>query len=164
MTTKTLQQIYAEHIGKVSDKWSIYLSEYERIFSQYRDMPVSLLEIGTQNGGSLEILAKYFQQGRQFVGSDINPDCAKLVFDDPRIKVVVGDANTDKAQREIQDNAPSYEIILDDGSHRSNDIVKTFARYFPLGFSLDFTGDLSTCLDRSQRPWWTLRRITLLTR
>ncbi len=132
MKTNTLEAIYADHTGKVSDKWSIYLIEYERIFSQYRHKPLSLLEIGIQNGGSLEILAKYFQQGRQFVGSDINPDCAKLVFDDPRISFVLGDANTDKAQSAIQGIAPSFEIILDDGSHRSNDIVKSFARYFPL--------------------------------
>lgn len=132
MTTKTLEQIYAEHTGKVSDKWTIYLSEYERIFSQYRHKPLCLLEIGSQNGGGLEILAKYFQQGCHFVGADININCAKLVFDDARIRVVVGDATTDKVQEEIQGIVSSFEIIIDDGSHRSSDIVKTFARYFPM--------------------------------
>jgi len=132
MITKSLKHIYEEHTGKVSDKWSIYFSEYERIFSQYRHEPICLLEIGSQNGGSLEILAKYFKLGRHFVGADINPDCAKLVFDDERIRLVVGDVNVDNIQTEIKAIVPSFDIIIDDGSHRSSDIVKTFARYFPM--------------------------------
>lgn len=132
MTIKTLKQIYAEHISKVSDKWSIYLVEYERILSQYRNQPISLLEIGIQNGGSLEILAEYFPQARYLVGSDINTDCEKLEYGDVRVRVVVGDANTEEALKEIQSIAPTFDVILDDGSHRSSDIVKTFALYFPL--------------------------------
>ncbi|HEX9872458.1 MAG TPA: hypothetical protein VGC99_28455, partial [Candidatus Tectomicrobia bacterium] len=48
----TLEQLYAEHSGKVSDKWSSYLTEYGRIFADYRHKPIRLLEIGVQNGGS----------------------------------------------------------------------------------------------------------------
>lgn len=132
MSDKTLKQIYAEHTGKVSDKWSIYFPEYDRILSEYRHKPICMLEIGIQNGGSLEIWAKYFPEAQFFVGCDINPDCANLAYDDARISVVVGDANTNEAQREIQGVVPSFDVILDDGSHRSSDIVKTFARYFPL--------------------------------
>ena len=132
MSDKTLQQIYAEHTGKVSDKWSIYFPEYDRILSEYRHKPICMLEIGIQNGGSLEIWAKYFPEAQFFVGSDINPDCVKLAYNDARISVVVGDANTDETQRKIQGIVPSFDVILDDGSHRSSDIVKTFARYFPL--------------------------------
>jgi glycosyltransferase involved in cell wall biosynthesis len=132
MTPKTLKQVYAEHSGKVSDKWSIYLGEYERIFRDYRHEAICLLEIGIQNGGSLEILAKYFTQAKLFVGSDIDKNCTSLVFDDNRISLVVGDANTDTAQKEILAAAPSFNIILDDGSHRSSDIINSFCRYFPM--------------------------------
>ena len=59
---KSLFELYREHQGKVSDKWSIYLSEYDRLFSSYRDRPVRMLEIGIQNGGSLEIWSKYFPE------------------------------------------------------------------------------------------------------
>lgn len=131
MTEKTLHQLYAEHSGKVSDKWSIYLTEYDRIFNEYRDKPVRLLEIGIQNGGSLEIWSKFFSNAQKLVGCDINPDCARLTYEDPRIAVVVGDANTDAVQRAVLENASEFDVIIDDGSHRSSDIVKSFARYFP---------------------------------
>jgi len=131
MTDKTLVKLYAEHVGKVSDKWSIYLTEYGRIFDEYRNRPVRLLEIGIQNGGSLEIWSKYFPHAQKLVGCDMNPDCARLNYEDPRIAVVVGDANSDAAQVKILGCSPVFDVIIDDGSHRSSDVVKSFARYFP---------------------------------
>ena len=131
MTNKTLEQLYAEHVGKVSDKWSIYFNEYDRILGAYRNKPVRLLEIGIQNGGSFEIWSKYFPHAQKLVGCDINSDCAGLSYEDPRIAVVVGDANSDAAQAKVLGYAPAFDVIIDDGSHRSSDIVKSFARYFP---------------------------------
>ncbi len=131
MAKKTIEKLYAEHISKVSDKWSSYLKEYNRLFDSYRNKPVRLLEIGVQNGGSLEIWSKYFSNAEKLVGCDINPDCARLDFEDQRIAVVVGDANSDAAQEAVLGHAPAFDVIIDDGSHRSSDIVKSFARYFP---------------------------------
>lgn len=131
MTKKTLEQLYAEHAGKVSDKWSSYLAEYDRILNEYRDRSVSVLEIGVQNGGSLEIWSKYFPHAVKLVGCDIDPRCAGLSYEDSRIAVVVGDANSDALQTSVLEHVPVFDVIIDDGSHRSSDIVKSFARYFP---------------------------------
>ncbi|TIN50291.1 MAG: class I SAM-dependent methyltransferase, partial [Mesorhizobium sp.] len=65
----------------MSDKWSIYLSTYDHIFSEYRDRPVRILEVGVQNGGSLEIWQKYFPNAEIIVGCDVNLACGNLVFD-----------------------------------------------------------------------------------
>ena len=127
---KSLFELYREHRGKASDKWSIYLTEYDRLFGGYRAQPVSMLEIGIQNGGSLEIWSQYFPNAQALVGCDINPDCAGLTYEDPRIKVVVGDANTAATEAEILGRSPEFDLIIDDGSHTSSDIVKSFARYF----------------------------------
>ena len=132
MTKKptTLAKIFAEHTGNVSDKWSIYITEYDRLFQPYHDQPVSLLEIGIQNGGSLEIWAKFFTKANKFIGCDINPACAQLTFDDPRIAVVVSDANIDETQQLIDKLSPDFDLIIDDGSHHSSDIVRSFFCYF----------------------------------
>ncbi|PVX82289.1 GT2 family glycosyltransferase [Paraburkholderia unamae] len=127
---KTLQQLYDEHHGKLSDKWSIYLTEYDRVLSPYRTRAVSVLEIGIQNGGSLEIWAQAFPDARAVVGCDINPACAALTYTDPRISVVTGDANLDETERLIAAHAERFDIVIDDGSHKSGDIVKSFLRYF----------------------------------
>ena len=126
----TLREIFQAHQGKVSDKWSSYLDEYERLFCRLIDSPISLLEIGVQNGGSMEIWGKYFPNAESLTGCDINEKCRNLTFEDPRIAVIVGDANTDSIQSEIIKRSQQFDIIIDDGSHRSGDIVKSFSRYF----------------------------------
>jgi glycosyltransferase involved in cell wall biosynthesis len=126
-----LQDICAAHQGKTLDKWALYLREYERLLAPYRDQRIRLLEIGVQNGGSLEIWAKYFPNADLILGCDIDPACATLRFEDPRIRVVIGDATTDEAEHALAASSPHYDVIIDDGSHRSSDIIAAFARYFP---------------------------------
>lgn len=129
---KTLLDLYKSHTGKVSDKWSLYLHEYDRLFAPYREQAISMLEIGIQNGGSVEIWSQYFPNARKFVGCDINPDCNNLNFEDSRITVIVGDATTAQTRERILQKSLSFDLIIDDGSHTSGDIVKSFLQYFPM--------------------------------
>lgn len=57
---RSLAELYNEHEGKVSDKWALYLREYDRLFLPYRESSISLLEIGTQNGGGAGNLEPIF--------------------------------------------------------------------------------------------------------
>lgn len=132
-----LREIFLNHKEKISDKWSLYINEWDRIFNPYRDLPINLFEIGIQNGGSLEIWAKYFKNARKIVGCDIDDKCRGLSFTDPRIELYVGDVNTDEIQEKALESASKYDIIIDDGSHQSSDVIRTFSRYFP---HLDFDG------------------------
>jgi hypothetical protein len=125
-----LSKIFSDHVGKVSDKWTIYVSEYERHFQEYRDRPVRLLEIGIQNGGSLEIWGKYFTRAKKLVGCDIDLRCKALRFENKKIAVLVGDANTDKIEKLILAKSSGFDLIVDDGSHKSSDIIRSFVRYF----------------------------------
>ncbi|MBT2321964.1 glycosyltransferase [Variovorax paradoxus] len=131
MTPPTLKQLYSDHKNKTSDKWSLYLNAYDDIFSAYRNENLRLLEIGIQNGGSLEIWSKYFPNAELLIGCDINEACRALRYDDPRIYIAIGDANSDAIEQEIAGHSNQFDIILDDGSHQSRDIVASFARYFP---------------------------------
>ncbi|WP_428391957.1 glycosyltransferase [Lichenicoccus sp.] len=90
-----------------------------------------MLEIGIQNGGSLTLWAQYFGAATVLVGCDVNPACAELRYDDPRVHVVVGDANSDDTAAQIDEISAGFDLVIDDGSHRSSDIIRSFARYFP---------------------------------
>ena len=128
----TINELHRSHTGKSSDKWASYLTVYDRIFKPYMDDPVKLLEVGVQNGGSLEVWSKYFSNAEIFVGCDIDPLCGNLVYDDKRINVVVGDVRTENTFNEITALSSTYDIIIDDGSHLSDDIIRTFITYFQL--------------------------------
>lgn len=125
-----LGALYDQQSGKVSDKWVLYLREYDRLLDRYQSLPVRLLEIGIQNGGSLEKWSNFFPHAKFLIGCDINPACEVLTYDDSRISVIVGDANAYGTASRIFDICSEFDIVIDDGSHRSSDIIRTFSRYF----------------------------------
>lgn len=126
-----LARLYREHRGKVSDRWRSYLDNYDRLFSSYREKPVRILEIGVQNGGSLDLWLHYFPNAKIIVGCDIDPSCAALEYDDPRIRVVVGDASAAGTAARIHEISDHFDITIDDGSHMARDVIRSFAVYFP---------------------------------
>lgn len=128
---KHLINIFLEHDFKESDKWEHYILVYHREVEQIlaSGAPVNILEVGVQNGGSLEVWAKYLPMGSTVLGVDIDAKVASLHFTNPAITVAVADA-TDLDQMERLLGNRSFDIIVDDGSHRSDDIVATFGILF----------------------------------
>ena len=126
---KTLREIYKNHSGKVSDKWDIYLDTYEQKLSVLKKSPIKLFEIGVLNGGSLQIFSQYFENAELILGCDIDKNCQKLKYTENNIKLIVGDVNSDEISNQIIKNG-DFDIIIDDGSHTSKDIVTSFCKYF----------------------------------
>lgn len=126
-----LKQIFMNHSGKLSDKWSLYINEWDKIFLPYQDQEINLLEIGIQNGGSLEIWSKYFKNAKHIIGCDIDPKCECLDYFDERINFIIGNINSEKTENNILNISNDFDIIIDDGSHKSSDIIHSFNRYFP---------------------------------
>lgn len=126
----SLASTFANHAGNVSDKWEHYLPVYDReLFRIVRqDRPLRLLEIGVQNGGSLQIWRDYLPAGSTVVGVDIDPRVGDLELG-AGIEVHVADATDRGASASVLQDDP-FDIIVDDGSHRSSDVITTFELLF----------------------------------
>jgi cephalosporin hydroxylase len=123
--------VYKEHTGFVSDKGIHYLYIYDLLFSHILETgkPITILEIGVQNGGSLEIWKKYFPENSRIHGIDINEKCRELKFSD-NISFHLGSAaDSDFMNQTFKDI--EFDIILDDGSHICREVIKTFVNMFP---------------------------------
>jgi hypothetical protein len=129
-STRTITNLHRSNQGKVSNKWSSYLTYYDRLFDPIKDQPIRILEVGIQNGGSLETWSRYFKNAEAILGCDIDEKCGALTFEDPRIDVIVGNANSDITFKKIAARGP-FDVIIDDGSHLSEDILVGFLNYFP---------------------------------
>ena len=75
---------------------------------------------------------KYFKNAQSIVGCDKKQKCSLLKYSDPKINLVIGDINSNEVYQKIQNISDSYDIIIDDGSHISTDIIISFLKYFPL--------------------------------
>ena len=94
-------------------------------------MPLRLLEIGVQAGGSLEVWSQYFEKAQLIMGCDIDEQCAQLLYEDPRIRVLIGDIKSNETLESIKHLSEEIDIIIDDGSHHAEDIIRTFMALFP---------------------------------
>lgn len=103
---------------------------YESIFSYLveRGQPVRLLEIGVQNGGSLQIWSQCLPPGSHIVGIDIDPACAGMMIS-PNVSIRVGDAS-DPIALDRMLGEEDFDIIIDDGSHCSTHVITTFKSCF----------------------------------
>lgn len=75
-------------------KWEHYIPIYESAFTRFitKNEQIRLLEIGVQNGGSLQIWSKYLPRGSKVVGIDIDPACANLLSE-PGTSIHIGDGS-----------------------------------------------------------------------
>ena len=105
-----------------------YTIYYEKYFSQLRQRPIKLLEIGVLDGRSVKMWKEYFPQAEVF-GLDLDPSCAK--FGEDRIQIFIGDQTSPKVLDKIcQSAGQPFDIIIDDGSHFVKDFIASFDHLF----------------------------------
>jgi hypothetical protein len=129
---ESLAELYGRHVGRVAQRWSSYLPILEGCLEPLRREPIRMLEIGIQNGGSLEIWAQYFARAEVIIGCDIDERCRTLQLEDSRVRLIVGDVTQSETQGAIAASSDQFDVIIDDGSHRSQDIIEAFVAMFPL--------------------------------
>jgi SAM-dependent methyltransferase len=120
---KNLIDIFKSHNQKIVCKWNHYLEHYERHFHKYVNKEISILEIGVENGGSLQLWKKYFGNKCSIVGIDIDEKCK---YEEEQIKVEIGDQSDLNFLNFIVNTYGPFDIIIDDGSHMQKHIQKTF--------------------------------------
>ena len=122
----SLTQI-ADHFGtdKGSGKHG-YTRVYEFYFAPLRARPIHILELGIKKGASLKTWATYFAAGT-VTGVDIVP-LEKEVFEGfANVTAMVGDCT-----EPLPLAKGHYDIVIDDASHNTDDIVAAFTQNFSL--------------------------------
>jgi cephalosporin hydroxylase len=115
--------------GRLVHKWRHYFDIYHRHFAAFRDQPLTMIEIGIFNGGSLRMWRDYLGPQATIVGVDVNPDCVR--FAEPGIEIVIGDQADRSFLRSLADRYPDFAILLDDGGHRMHQQIATFEELYP---------------------------------
>jgi hypothetical protein len=128
-------------------KWEHYLPIYEQTFARLRTLPGKFLEIGVATGGSLKMWRSFFAPGTEIVGIDINPTCR--VFDNctSNTHVRIGSQADESFLRSVVAEFGPFDVILDDGSHRTSHQVATFNSLFKDGLAdggIYFVEDIHT--------------------
>jgi len=120
-----------------TDKWGShsYTQHYQRYFQPLRHEELNVLEIGVggykrpdQGGESLRMWKAYFPNSR-IVGIDLY-DKTQLL--ERRIDIRQCDQTDSEALHRLSNEYGGFDIIIDDGSHLNEHVIKTFEILFPL--------------------------------
>ena len=109
---------------RVIHKWKHYFPIYERHFRPWVYRPVTLIEIGCGQGGSLQMWKRYFGPLARIVGVDIDPKCSRFAED--QIEIRIGAQQDETFLQALIDEVGVPDIVLDDGSHVMSDVCATF--------------------------------------
>jgi hypothetical protein len=127
----SLRDIFDNTLNHPSDKWASYFDVYQRHLESMKDLGINLIEVGVQKGGSLDMWAKFFPNAKSITGIDIDAGCADLKYDDPRIRVVIGDQGDPAFWDGFLPSIDKVDVFIDDGGHFMNQQILTFEKVFP---------------------------------
>ncbi len=111
-------------------KWHHYFDIYTRYFERFRDRPVTMLEIGVFRGGSLRMWKQYFHPDSTIVGIDVDKSCQAHEIADQNVFVRIGSQADPNFLAEINGEFGPFDIILDDGSHKTHHQIVSFGALF----------------------------------
>lgn len=102
-----------------------YCDAYERMLT--RTSIKAMLEIGVQSGGSLRMWRAWLEPGTVIVGVDNAPTAADRA---PGFPVLIGDQSDPRFLATVAARGP-YDLIVDDGGHRSRQRAASFTHLWP---------------------------------
>jgi len=126
----SLWQDYLTNRGKPIGKWVHYFSVYERHLAAKRNSDLLVFEIGVAGGGSSQMWSRFFGPRAHVVGVDIDPRCA--AHNGLAVSIRIGSQNDREFLGKIIEEFGIPDVVIDDGSHRMEDILTSFQTLYPL--------------------------------
>ena len=110
-----------------TDKYYVhsYMPVYDKLFENYRNDSINMLEIGIQHGGSISLWSEYFTKGSIF-GIDIE-DSPKWLKDVSGVTTFKENAYSKEGLNLFNDNM--FDILIDDGPHTLNSMKYVAKNY-----------------------------------
>lgn len=117
---KYLSQIYK------ANKYELgYIDIYEQYFSKIKLKKLNILEIGIDKGPSLRVWSDYFVNSK-IAAIDIVQSNLNL----KNVKIFCGDQSNEAFLFSVISEYGYFDIIIDDGSHQSKHVIKSFNYLF----------------------------------
>jgi len=129
---KTLLELCLEHRFTTdkyyeSGKTHSYIDNlYEELFSPIRNTATNVLEIGICSGGSISLWSEYFPNAT-ITGVDLF-SCGQS-FPNKKVVQIIANAYGKSVSNFLTDDC--FDVIIDDGSHKLEDIKTFLSNYIP---------------------------------
>lgn len=123
-----LWKFYINRKHRCIDKWLHYFAVYDKWFKDFRGKDIVFVEIGVQNGGSVQMWKDYFGKNVKIIGIDIDERCKQ--FEDEQVSIEIGSQEDIEFWDKFKEKYPKVDILLDDGGHSMKQQIVTFKCMF----------------------------------
>lgn len=96
-------------------KHTSYFRAYERLLAQLRGRPITFVEVGVLNGGSLFMWRSFWGKGVRIIGVDMNPNARR--WEQYGFEIYVGNQASPEFWKDFFDSVGQVDVLLDDGGH-----------------------------------------------
>ena len=124
-----LRRFFRHHEGPRIHKWVHYFDIYHRHFQRFRDEPVTILEFGVNQGGSMLMWQDYFHDDSRIVGVDIDERCRQ--FEGGNVTIEIGDQEDRVFLRDLARKHGPFDVVIEDGGHQMGQQIATFEEIYP---------------------------------
>lgn len=128
---ESVSEILARHATDKGPTFHDYGRQYDQLFHSRRYLPIRVLEIGVARGDSLRAWREVFPNAEVIVGLDCDDRCAVHTCPDRKIFVEIGNATDPNSLRVLRERYASFDLIIDDGCHLNETVIRTFESLFP---------------------------------
>ena len=125
----TLWSDFLTNDQRLIHKWKHYFPVYERHFARFVNTDVVFFEIGSGQGGSLQMWKRFLGPHARIIGIDLRPECKGFAED--QIEIRIGDQSDKVFLLDLCKEFGAPDVVLDDGSHIMSHIHASFSVLYP---------------------------------
>lgn len=148
---------WLNHAGAVSRHYEVALHAFER---ETPIEPVRLLDVGVENGGSLEVWQEILPEGSTVLGIDNDPRCLEL-----GLPVLACDV-TDRDQVKDALQGEWFDLIVDSTGTMTPwtwAFLRPGGRMILEGYDTDSVQDLVRCVAEDETSWLPIEEVMRVT-
>jgi hypothetical protein len=124
-----LRTYFEQNDGPLIDKWIHYFDIYHRHFARFVAQSPTILQIGINQGGSLEMWKKYFGAGVRVIGIDRNPLCGMFMADE--VQIYIGEECDQEFLQKVARDAGPFDVVIDDGDWKMQQQIQALETLLP---------------------------------
>jgi hypothetical protein len=129
------------------DTWRHYFDIYERYLARYRGRKPTVLQLGVEQGGKLEMWRAYFGADCRLFGIDSNPHAMR--YEDVANRLFIGDQRDREFVRSVVRAIGRPDVVINDGAHSANQQITAFEELYPA-----MTGDGVYIVEDTHTSLW----------
>lgn len=125
---RSVEEIF-RGLSQKTMKWSSYFPVYQSLVAPFAGKPVTIVEIGVLNGGSLVMWRELLGPDARIIGVDVNENARRM--EEQGFEIFIGDQADEGFWDGFFQSVGEIDVLVDDGGHTNRQQIVTLTKALP---------------------------------